>query len=377
MIWQDLFLPASENLQLKLCFDVFMCLAPILIKNKSRMHRGKVDCLATLRDTKSQYIYVNCGVCPECLRKKQMYLVQRCQLESMDNHLFFGTLTYSNSMLRSYDVNGFNHSYADFTDFQKMLKRLRKHSFFISHSDFKYLVVNEYGSKRHRPHFHFILFIPKQSSDTVFTPIQYENVLRRLILSEWKRNVGSTRTPIYLPLCDYCEKFKNGKLSTNFDFHYVNPCLTSGQESDVSFYVTKYCLKYDKWIDDKRKALYLNCETEEDYYMIWSKLKPSVRKSHNFGITPNTHRYIRECIDVYSSRSLYPLFRNPLTGQLFPMSPYLFNKFGTLVDKYEFYYRSQHPDSYDDNFHYTTEDYEYINKYDRFFRQNSLISSFD
>lgn len=354
-----------------------MCLAPILIENKSRMYRGKVDTLTSFHDTKSQYLYVNCGVCPECLRKKQMYLVQRCQLESIDNYLFFGTLTYSNAMLRSVDVNGYIHYYADFTDFQKMLKRLRKHPFFISHSDFKYLVVNEYGSKKHRPHFHFIIFIPKKSVDTAFTPIQYENLLRKLILSEWKRNVGSTRTPIYKPLCEYVAKYKNGKLYTNYDFHFVNPCLTDNQESDVSFYVSKYCLKYDDWIESKRKALYLNVPTLEEYFDVWNKIKPSIRKSHYFGITPNASSYIRECIDVYSSRSLYPLFRNPLTGQLFPMSPYLFNKFGTLEDKYEFYYRSQNPDSFDDSFHFTHEVREYYNKLDKYSRQNSLISSYD
>lgn len=341
------------------------------------MYRGKVDCLTSFHDTKSQYIYVNCGVCPECLRKKQMYLIQRCQLESIDNYLYFGTLTYSNAMLRSVDVNGFTHFYADFSDFQKMIKRLRKHPFFVTHSDFKYLVVNEYGSKKHRPHFHFILFIPKSLNDTTFTPLSYENTLYSLILHEWRRNVGSTRNPVYTPLCDFVKKYKAGKLYTNYDLHFVNPCLTSNQESDVAFFVSKYCLKYDKWIDDKRKALYLNSPTLEDYYDVWNKIKPSIRKSQNFGVTPFTARYIRECIDVYSSRSLYPLFRNPLTGQLFPMSRYLFNKFGTLEDKYDFYYRSKHPDSYEDSFHYTVDIKDYINKEDKYFRQNSLISSYD
>lgn len=360
-----------------------MCLSPILIPNKSRMYKGKVDSLTHFHDTTSQYIYVSCGVCPQCLRKKQMYLVQRCQLESIDNYLFFATFTYSNDMLPFININGYTHYYASVDDFQKMIKRVRKSPFFMRYTDndgkcfIKYLYVSEYGSKRHRPHFHAIFFVPKGRFDNVYTPLSFESVLRNLFLSEWRRNVGSTRVPIYRPLCDFTQKFSSGKLRSNFDLHFVNPCLSSGQESDVAFYVTKYCLKYDKWFDDKRKALYLNLPPDE-YHDAMALLKPAVRYSKFFGASDTAKKYVRECIKVHSSKSLYPLFRNPLTGQLFPMSPYLFNKFGTLEDKYEFYYRSQNPDSFDDSFHYSNIDYyEYINKIDKFSRQDALIFSED
>lgn len=360
-----------------------MCLSPILIKNKSRMYGGKIDTLTAFHDTTSQYIYVCCGVCPECLRKKQMYLVQRCQLESIDNYLFFATLTYCDKMLPVVDINGFQHQYADVTDFQNMMKRIRKSDFFQKFTDvnhkcrIKYLYVTEYGSKRHRPHFHAIFFIPKMSTDNVFKPLEYENELFRLLLSEWKRNLGSTRVPNYEPLCWLSECYRNGNRYSNFDCHYVNPELSNGQESDVAFYVTKYCLKYDKWFDDKRKALYLNC-SPEDYYKYMSLLKPAVRYSKFFGLSDSSREYLRECIDKHSCDSLYPLFRNPLTGQLFPMSPYLFDKVGTLMDKYEFYYRSKHPDSLNDSFRFSNIDYkEYFNRLDKYNRQNACISSND
>lgn len=334
------------------------------------MYRGKVDSLTAFHDTRSQFIYVPCGVCSECVKKKQMYLVQRVQLESLDNYIFFATFTYKNDVIRSIDINGFTHYYADRTDFQNMMKRVRKSSFFQRFFDngnslIKYLYVTEYGGKRHRPHFHAMFFVPKSSSDNQFTPVNYASELYSLFKSEWRRNVGSRRSPIYIPLCEFISR---GNKRT-YDLHYVNPLLSSSGVSDVGFYVTKYCLKFDSWIDDKRKALYLNLDSSE-YSKVWNLLRPRVEYSNFFGLSSSASSYIRRCIDDYSSNSLYPLFRNPVDGHLFPMSPYLFNKYGTLADKYMFYYRSLHPDSFDDSFHYTDVDYLHYNaKNDKFASQ--------
>lgn len=343
-----------------------MCLSPILIKNQSRMYRGKVDTLTAFHDTTSQYIYVPCGVCPDCCRKKQMYIVQRTQLEQFDNYIFFATFTYSNDMIRSIDVNGFTHYYADVKDIQNMLKRCRKRPDWIVS---KYLYVVEYGGKRHRPHFHALFFVPKKSTDHIYTPLNYQSILYDMFKDEWKRNVGSTRYPIYHPLC----KFISVGNKRTYDLHYVNPQTTNNGCSDVGFYVTKYCLKFDDWIDKKRKALYLNLEPDE-YYKVWKLLRPRVQYSHFFGLSSTSRDYIRKCIDEYSNNSLYPLFCNPITGQLFPMSPYLFNRYGTLKDKYNFYYRAKHPDSLNDSFHYTNIDYDsYQTKIDSYNRTCSQI----
>ena len=324
-----------------------MCLNPILIKNQGRMYKGKVNALPQFSDTQSQYIYVNCGVCSECVKKKQMYLIQRCQLESLDHYIFFATFTYKDDMLPFIDVNGFRHYYADISDFQNMIKRCRKRPEWIIN---KYLFVTEYGGKRHRPHFHALFFVPKSESHSVFDPLAIEKYLSDMFKDEWKRNVGSTRNPIYKPLCEFITRYTPSGVKSTFDFHYVQPDLTS-DSSDVSFYVTKYVLKFDSWVDDKRKALYLNLDYPE-YHAVWNLLRPRLQYSHFFGATDNAKLYVRHCIDKYSENSTYPVFRNPFTGQLFPMSPYLFNKFGTLKDKYKFYYKCSHPDSDSDSFHY-------------------------
>lgn len=348
-----------------------MCLSPILIKNKSRYYQGRIDSDSLLHDTKSQYIYVNCGVCPQCLRNKQNYLIQRVILESMSNYVYFATFTYMDDMLPYIDVNGYRHYYADVSDFQNMIKRCRKRDEWIIN---KYLYVTEYGGKSHRPHFHALFFVPKDDSHSKFDPISICAYLSDMFKDEWKRNVGSSRSPIYKPLSLFVVKRTLFGLNSPFDFHFVNPSLTDGGESDVGFYVSKYCLKFDKWIDDKRKALYLNLNPDE-YNSVWKLLKPRLEYSNFFGVSDVARDYVRKCIDVYSEGFEYPIFRNPYSGKTFPLSPFLFNKFGKLSDKYDFYFKSNSPDSLNDSFRYSDFDFKhYQNKFDKFLKQNSAIA---
>lgn len=350
-----------------------MCLSPILIQNKSRYYRGRIDHDSVLHDTTSQYIYVNCGVCPQCVRNKQQYLIQRVQLESLTNYIFFATFTYKDDVLPYIDVGDFRHYYADVHDFQNMIKRCRKRDEWVIN---KYLYVTEYGGKNHRPHFHALFFVPKEveSKRNVFDPVDIENFLSRMFMDEWKRNIGSTRNPQYVPLSLFIKRMTSCGLQSPFDFHYVNPSLSgSNGESDVAFYVTKYCLKFDKWIDDKRKALYLNLPPDE-YKSVWKLLKPRLEYSNGFGLSAAAKDYVRKCLDVYSENFEYPVFRNPYTGATFPMSPYLFNKYGKISDKYNFYWKCKDPVSVD-SFHYSDIDYyEYQNKIDKFARQNRIIA---
>lgn len=99
-----------------------MCLNPILRPNTNRTlserltryYNGKpVKVYATSKlgnriaararafgkDADSDFIYIPCGRCPECVAAKQNSLVQRVQMEAKHNHLFFCTLTYDNKHL--------------------------------------------------------------------------------------------------------------------------------------------------------------------------------------------------------------------------------------------------------------------------------------
>ena len=132
-----------------------MCLKPVLIKN---VNYGNTSSLARIKDTTSQYIPVPCGRCSVCLQLKQQYALQRIQMEALDHDFYFGTLTYNNDSLRVVESGEFKLNYADITDWQKMIKRIRRRE---DLPEFKYMIVSEYGGRRHRPHFHFILSFPK------------------------------------------------------------------------------------------------------------------------------------------------------------------------------------------------------------------------
>ena len=76
-------------------------------------------------------------------------------MEELENHLFFCTLTYNDDMIPVVSTStGYDFRYADVTDVQKMIKRLRVNNSFGR--PFRYFGVSELGGKRGRPHLTFI-----------------------------------------------------------------------------------------------------------------------------------------------------------------------------------------------------------------------------
>lgn len=126
-----------------------MCVSPIRIPNPNYHNHSKY--VSALKDTSSQYINVPCGHCGECIAVRQMNIIQRVHMESLDNHCFYCTLTYNNYSMPYVDVTtGYRLRYADHRDIQCMMKRLRKSNAFGR--PFRYFGVSELGSKRGRPH---------------------------------------------------------------------------------------------------------------------------------------------------------------------------------------------------------------------------------
>lgn len=101
-----------------------MCLSPFLVKN---INYGIKHKYRKYIDTTSTFIAVPCGRCPVCLSLKQQYLVQRVQMEALSHDLYFMTLTYNNDMLPVKTIGEFTFAYVDISDFQKMVKMIRKH----------------------------------------------------------------------------------------------------------------------------------------------------------------------------------------------------------------------------------------------------------
>lgn len=303
-----------------------MCLSPIMIPNINRSTRYKGATMLKYKDCDSFEIPVPCGVCSECLQMKQFDLVQRVQQSYYHYHMFFGTLTYSDDALMSViDSHGNEHYYANYKDFYLMMKRFRQYEI-VGERDTKYMCASEYGSKMHRPHFHFILFIEKYDSDDDIYIINLQQELYDWFKNNWKRNYGTKLKPRWQPLFYYKSLGRN----RNYDFHYCHS--KSGDLDNVSFYVTKYVLKYDSWFDKKNKYLYATLPYDE-YYKLKSLIAPKVRFSKGFGLTPDTEQYISSGIirGIALTDYPFPVYYNKVTGNSEPLGRYYRKKFYTSV----------------------------------------------
>lgn len=304
-----------------------------------------------LKDTSSAYINIPCGYCVECVKSKQMQIVQRVQNMCLDHHVFFCTLTYMDSMIPSHEFHSYDIDsgeevqkyivkYADIADFQDMVKRIRKYELFPRH--FYYLVVSELGSKRGRPHFHALFFIPKYKDDTKFTCWTLEEQMKNVIKSEWKRNVAvlfdkvgnkvlnkdgserkNTRNPEYKPLSKFDQRFVQGRITGPFDFHYVESSLTS-DDTNVAFYVTKYMVKPSERAVRLQRALKLNLD-EDEYKFWWPKIRPKFVFSKGVGVMTDLQKdFIRSSVHA-SIRNGKPQYL-ALNGSTWPLARYFMSK---------------------------------------------------
>lgn len=333
-----------------------MCISPTILPNPN--YGSKLP-FSFMKDTVSRFIKVPCGVCSECVHIKQLNLVQRCIMESQTGYPFFCTLTYNNESLPQLECpDGRKIRYADISDVQNMIKRIRKDNLFGR--PFRHLTVSELGSKRARPHFHILFFVKKYSEDSIYVPYNLERTLFSVVLSQWKRNYGSKRNPVYRPLCQYVSKFIHGKLKSTYDLHFVSPSTLNGSTLDVPFYVTKYMLKPSDKSRRIQQALRLNLESE-DYDRIWSKVKPRWFSSLNFGfgvyglqpryqskterlsILQDTEafKHVRFSLDRSLLTQDRPKFYDPESGKTLPFSAYWksFGNLYTMDDHLTFFYK--------------------------------------
>lgn len=271
-----------------------MCVSPIRIPNPN--YGNKTPVIVKTKDTVSRYINVPCGVCSECLMSRQMSLVQRARTMALDHYIFFCTLTYDNQHLpKLVTSSGFEIPFADISDFQNMIKRIRKYNKFGR--PFKFYAVSERGSEKGRPHIHCLFFIPKNSNDDKLLPAQLETALSKVVFSEWRRNYGTRKFPIYQPLFKYHQKYVGGKLYKNFDFHYVVPHSSEQGSDDVAFYCTKYLLKPSNKEIRLQQALRLNL-VEDEYEQVWKIVKSKVLCSKEFGASSDLQKsYVKSCIE--------------------------------------------------------------------------------
>lgn len=304
------------------------CLTPY-VKENPNYGKGNIG-YNFLKDCDSRYINIPCGYCPDCIAVKQMYWVQRIQMESLYNHLFFGTLTYDDEHLPVLSVGEHDIRYACADDVVLTLKRLRKDNAFGV--PFRYFFVSELGTKKGRPHFHILFLVKKSDSDTYYDCLNLQKIIYDKLKEYWSVNIGSRSHPVYVSRFSFVRKLIRGKIFSNYDLHYVNPALTPNGTSDVAFYVLKYMLKYNDRTTKLQQALRLNL-SPEDYETVWSIVKPVRQCSLGFGLNlwdktpdPRIIKYLRDCVRRTPNGSFYPFFYSPINGMSFPLCPYYRNR---------------------------------------------------
>lgn len=275
-------------------------------------------------------------------------------------------LSYNDDSLSRLEVGDYSIPYADVTDIQNMFKRIRKYDAFGR--PFKMICVSELGSKRGRPHFHLILSLPKYCVDTPYTPLNLEQHLYKTVLEYWSHNVGTNRKPIYKGNLTFHRGWRNGRLTYNYDLHYIIPYATDKGVASPAFYCLKYMLKVSDRERKLQQALKLNLSSQL-YKFVYGTVKSRCFFSKGFGLIKSSYDYearkkissdmfdsdivnhIRKGIIFSREHSNYPLYIHPDDGTTFPLSPYYRDYFLTYDDVLCFWeYSHRSPNSPKDNY---------------------------
>ena len=343
-----------------------MCSSPITIPNPYYKLGNKG--LNFLHDTVNTHIQVPCGQCHQCCSLRQAYFNQRIQMESLRSHLFMITLTYKDSALCYTGIGEYNIPYPEYSDISLMMKRIRKR---LDHP-IRVCFASEYGVKRKRPHYHGIIAVSKDDVDLYYksSPSLCEQKLSQLFLSEWRRNIGSRRKPNYINLCDYVV-FRGRR---TFDLHLIQPIVN--HDNDVSFYVSKYVLKYDSRISKLLTKIDLdNSLTAEDVSLLRSKIKPRLVCSKDFGSPdfPAIRDYITRCIE--KNESELPQFYDLYTGQTSLLSRYYRKHCYKTKHALSRFYLSDSPNLYSSHVDSDLSIYDYFLNANSAFRESEHFRS--
>lgn len=325
-----------------------MCTAPIPIKNLYRKNKVEIwnklpgakkeillstikdDKLYQLHDSHSDYIYVPCGHCKDCLRARRYNLVQRCEMESIDKYPYFITLTYNKEHMPKYMApNGKIIQYADRENVKKMFKRIRTHK--AINRKFRYIAVSERGTLKGRPHHHILLFIDKYTDDDKWTPYIYEEMLYELFKVEWKVNVsGDKFKPKYESLYTFKRRIRNGQINTTYDCHYIRPHI-----DDITRNVTQYIFKYIAKPNKHEKILFTQLKATlegKEFTSTWRKVRSCFTASRFWGTgsddkeKPNEKvlKHIKMCTEQYTDG--FPIYYSPFSTDSCGLAPYYIKK---------------------------------------------------
>lgn len=329
-----------------------MCKNPIKIKNPFYFNGLSNPSHSRFVPSGSE-ISVPCGNCPECRQTKVNSVIQRCIVESRTSHIFNITLTYSNESIPTttfLDASNNIHTlaYPNISHIQNLFKRLRNSSC-LAPRQFRYYVSAEYGSLKHRPHFHLLLFVSRLAGDDVDSLIQLRQILYDKILLFFSDNIGTRKNPVYKPFIKPHSTFRNGKLYSNYQVELVVPLISSdtkfrkatyseylSMNNDPSFcvsYISKYIQKSDKFSRELlsffRKSQFIDTDTFisdcQRKQLLNIILTPRLcSKGLGFGFNPSTGMKVFLC---GRSKSSFPTLSHTLKDSAILN---LYNQYSTL-----------------------------------------------
>lgn len=159
----------------------------------------------------------------------------------------------------------------------------------------------------------------------------------------------------------------------------MDPYSSKDGVDGVAFYVSKYVLKFDDWVDRFKSKLFFSLDTDT-YKEAWKTLRPRLLMSKGFGsftdpdVVAHLTKGIKMALDTPSA--MYPYFISRVDGSTFPLSPYYAKKY--LTPDSMLIFRSRRPDTDEltridvDDFDKSVDKFKSIQSY-----LNSITTEFD
>lgn len=180
-------------------------------------------------------VIVPCGRCIGCLMTRAFYWSVRCVCEShYHDECYFLTLTYDEKHLP--DDRNLKRA-----DFQSFMKRLR---YYFSGVRIKVFYCGEYGERRHRPHFHALLFgLPLKKEDVRVYPvdssrrgnINYSCPFIEKIWGKGRVRLGSFSSGSASYVAQYNLKKHDQKMQKFLNTRLVKPFIGASTRSSLGY----------------------------------------------------------------------------------------------------------------------------------------------
>lgn len=241
-----------------------MCFSPIRIKNPKKDLVLGMD---------SQYLTVPCNNCPECRMHKQdewyvrsYYEYQRCL--SIGGYAQAITLTYNETSLprcTSLKLPCFSRKHI-----QNFLKLVRDKV----GKDLRFFMSCEYGDEKHRPHYHFLFYVP---------PAIERSLLIKAIAQSWHHGII------------YTSNINDGLIIDLRGIRYVSKYCVKDLLQNEWFLKNRELLKRRYKITDKVRWNSPECKRYREELAEFEKSRPFIQSSMHYGYYAiETHAFSRQ-----------------------------------------------------------------------------------